>query len=68
MRNLVIEMTDAQYEKIKKHLSENREQNQKEEKTAGYSFHLNCTEFGFSWLEVELNSKLDLGEVIWRVE
>jgi len=40
--------------------------NSKEETFSGFSFTLSCTEMGISWLDVEMNSKLEIGDVNWE--
>ncbi|HSI89713.1 MAG TPA: hypothetical protein VK927_01290 [Adhaeribacter sp.] len=66
MKKLVINLTDEQYAKIQEHLSRNNKINAAEETFSGYSFNLNCTEIGINWLEVEMNTKIDVGEVAWK--
>lgn len=65
---LTIDLTDEQVEKIKSHLAEQSKINFGEETFSGWSFTLCCTEFGISWLELEMNQKIDLGEVDWKIE
>jgi hypothetical protein len=68
MKKIVIELTDEQFEQIQNHLATQNKINADEETFSGYSFYLNCTEMGINWLEVEMNSKIDVGEVDWRFE
>jgi hypothetical protein len=65
---LTIDLTDEQVEKIRNHLGEQTNINLGEETFSGWTFTLCCTEFGISWLELEMNTKIDLGEVDWKIE
>lgn len=67
-KKLTIKLTNEQAENIKRHLTTQSEINQKEETFSGFSFTLSATESGISWLELEMNSKVDLGEVSWDIE
>lgn len=69
MKKIVIELTDQQFEKMMTHFKRENEINEKEETFSGYSFTLICTECGvFDHLEVEVNTKLKLGDVNWHYE
>jgi hypothetical protein len=69
MKKIIIELTDNQYQKMMEHLSKGTSLNVENETFSGYSFNLNCVEGGISsWLEVEMNGILDLGEVDWKIE
>lgn len=51
------------------HLQKGTTLNLENETFSGYGFHLKCTEGGISsWLEVEMNGIVDLGEVDWKIE
>jgi hypothetical protein len=63
---LIIHLTDEQLKIIKNHLKEQNEINSKEETFSGFSFTLSCTKMGISWLDLELNSKLEIGDVNWE--
>lgn len=63
MKKIVIELTNQQYDQFQKFLKEESEINQKEETFSGWSITVSSTEFGLSWLELEVNNKLDLGDV-----
>jgi hypothetical protein len=67
-KKLVIDLTESQAEEIKDHLSKQSEINQMEETFSGYSITLIGLEEGLNFLEVEMNSKIDLGDVTWRIE
>jgi hypothetical protein len=51
---------------IKTHLKEQNEINSKEETFSGFSFTLSFTELGISWLDLEMNNKLEIGDVNWE--
>ena len=65
---LIIHLTDEQLHKIKSHLKEQNEINSKEETFSGFSFTLSCTDMGISWLDLEMNSKLEIGNVDWELK
>jgi predicted metal-binding transcription factor (methanogenesis marker protein 9) len=67
-KKITIKITDEQYNQIKKHLSEQGEINQRHETFSGYSFILSCCESGICWLELDMNKKIDLGDVDWVME
>jgi hypothetical protein len=66
-KKLVIELTDEQAEILKNHLATESATNQSEETFSGYSITLIGMEWGFNFLEVEMNSKIDIGEVSWSI-
>jgi hypothetical protein len=69
MKKITIELTDDQHEKMMNHLQKGTELNMGNDTFSGYSFHLKCVDGGFaSWLEVEMNGTLDLGDVNWKIE
>lgn len=67
-KKIIIELTEEQFEKIKSHLKIQAEANQMNETFSGYTFTLSSTEDGLSWLELVMNTKIDLGDVDWRIE
>jgi hypothetical protein len=69
MKKITIELTEEQHEKMMNHLQKGTTLNLDNETFSGYGFNLKCVEGGiFSWLEVEMNGTLDLGEVDWKIE
>jgi hypothetical protein len=51
------------------HLQKGTELNMGNDTFSGYGFHLKCVDGGIaSWLEVEMNGTLDLGDVNWKIE
>ena len=51
------------------HLQKGTTLNFENETFSGFGLNLNCVEGGISsWLEVEMNGILDLGEVDWKME
>ena len=69
MKRIIIEISDEQHQKMMDYLGRNTALNIEHETFSGYGLNLNCVDGGFSsWLEVEMNGKLDLGEVDWNIE
>ena len=67
-KKIIIDLSDEQAETLKKHLADESKVNQEEETFSGYSITLIGLEWGINFLEVEMNSKIDIGEVEWRIE
>jgi hypothetical protein len=67
-KKLIINLTEEQSEILKDHLSEQSRINQEEETFSGYSITLIGLEMGLNFLEVEMNSNVELGEVTWSIE
>jgi hypothetical protein len=69
MKKITIELTDEQHSKMMDHLQKVTTLNVDNDTFSGYGFNLKCVEGGiYSWLEVEMNGILDLGEVDWKIE
>ena len=69
MKKIIIELSDEQHAKMTEHLQKGTTLNLENETFSGYGFHLKCTEGGISsWLEVQMNGIVDLGEVDWKIE
>jgi hypothetical protein len=69
MKKITIELTDAQHEKMMNHLHKGTILNLGNDNFSGYSLNLKCVDGGIaSWLEVEMNGTLDLGDVNWKIE
>ena len=67
-KRLVIELTEEQSDRIRIHLKTQSEANQMNETFSGYTFMLSATEDGLSWLELDMNTRIDIGDVNWRIE
>jgi rRNA maturation endonuclease Nob1 len=67
-KKLIINLSEEQVKILKNHLSEQNKINQEEETFSGYSITLIGLEMGLNFLEVEMNSKVELGEVTWSIE
>lgn len=67
-KKLIISLTDEQAKKLQEHLSEQSKINQEEETFSGYSITLIGLEWGINFLDVEMNTKVELGEVDWKIE
>jgi hypothetical protein len=69
MKKITIELTEDQHEKMMNHLQKGTELNMGNDTFSGYGFNLKCIDGGIaSWLEVEMNGTLDLGDVNWKIE
>ena len=69
MKKITIELTDEQHSKMMDHLQKGTTLNVDNDTFSGYGFNLKCVEGGiYSWLEVEMNGILDLGEVDGKIE
>lgn len=69
MKKLIIELSDDQHSKMMEHLQKETALNFASETFSGYGFNLKCVDGGIaSWLEVEMNGTLNLGDVNWKIE
>ena len=69
MKQLIIELTDKQHLQMMEHLQRGTKLNIEEETSSGFEIRLCCVEGNLSsWVEVEMNGKIDLGEVNWRIK
>jgi hypothetical protein len=69
MKKITIELTEEQYANMTNHLQKGTALNIDNETFSGYSLHLKCLDGGIvSWLEVEMNGNLNLGDVNWNIE
>jgi hypothetical protein len=69
MKKITIELTEKQHAQMMNHLQREAAINIDNETFSGYGFNLKCVEGGISsWLEVEMNGVLNLGEVNWKIE
>jgi hypothetical protein len=69
MKKITIELTDEQHAIMMNHLHKETAVNIDNETFSGYGFNLKCVEGGISsWLEVEMNGTINLGEVNWKTE
>lgn len=65
MKKIEIILTDEQYKKLTSEIRKGNTLNLKEETFSGFNINLNCVEGGFSWLEFNMHSTIDLGDVEW---
>jgi hypothetical protein len=63
MKELRITLTEEQHEKLKAKLSNEGQKNLEHSTLSGFSITLNEAFAGMSWLTVDMNGELDLGEV-----
>ncbi|MBX9886557.1 MAG: hypothetical protein K2Y30_01320 [Flavobacteriaceae bacterium] len=69
IKKITIELTEEQYAKMTNHLQKGTALNVDNDTFSGYSLHLNCVDGGIaSWLELEMNGSLNLGDVNWNIE
>ena len=68
MKQIVIELTDKQHLKMMQHLRRGTTLNVNAETFSGYEIKLCCVDGNLSsWVEVEMNGSIDLGEVNWEI-
>jgi hypothetical protein len=68
MKKLIINLSEEQFKIIDRKISSDGETNFKEETKSGFAFTLNVIEGNISWLELEMNGKIEIGDVIWKIE
>ena len=69
MKKLIIELTDKQHSQMMEHLQRGTKLNIDAETFSGFEIRLCCVEGNLSsWVEVEMNGKIDLGEVNWVIK
>ena len=67
MKKIIIELSDEQHAKMMEHLTKENKLNGDNDTLSGYGLSLNCPFPGISWLEVEMNGILDLGDVNFKI-
>jgi len=67
MKELRIKLTDEQHEKLMAKLSNEGQKNLEHSTLSGFSITLNEAFAGMSWLTVDMNGELDLGDVNWEI-
>jgi hypothetical protein len=67
MKQIRITLTDEQYEKLKAKLEGESHKNLEHSTMSGFSFTLKEAFPGASWLTVDMNGELDLGDVNWEI-
>lgn len=67
MKELRITLTEEQHEKLKAKLENEGEKNLEHSTLSGFSITLNEAFPGASWLTVNMNGELDLGDVDWKI-
>lgn len=69
MKQLIINLTDQQHAQMMAHLQRGTTLNIEEETFSGFDIRLCCVEGNLSsWVEVEMNGMIDLGEVNWEIK
>lgn len=67
MKKIVIELSDEQHAKMIEHLQKGHKMNVEEETFSGFGINLSWTEVE-SWLEIDMYSVINLGDVNWKIE
>lgn len=69
MKKIIIEISDAQHQKLINEITRCRQINFQEETLSGIELILSSTFDGaFTDLSIKMHSKMDLGEVNWNIE
>ncbi|MEZ7499409.1 hypothetical protein QO200_11755 [Flavobacterium sp. Arc3] len=68
MKELRIMLTDDQHEKLMNKLSNEGQKNMEHSTLSGFSITLKEAFPGMSWLTVDMNGELDLGDVNWEIK
>jgi hypothetical protein len=68
MRKIEINITEEQYKILQQKIEKETLINLKEETHSGFQIKLNVIEGGLSWIEFEMNSTIEIGEVDWKLE
>jgi hypothetical protein len=67
MKELRIKLTDEQHEKLMAKLSNEALKNVEHTTLSGFTITLKEAFPGMSWLTVDMNGELDLGDVDWKI-
>ena len=67
MKQIRITLSDEQHEKLKAKLQDEGQKNLEHSTMSGFSITLNEAFPGMSWLTVDMNGELDLGDVNWDI-
>jgi len=67
MKKIIIELSDEQHAKMMEHLTKGNKLNTDNDTLSGFGFHLKNAFPGVSWLEVEMNGVLNLGDVNFEI-
>ena len=69
MKQIIIELSDEQHDIMTNHLQKGTTLNIDNETFSGCQIRLKCIEGNLSsWVEVEMNGVVDLGEVNWEIK
>ena len=69
MKKITVELTEEKHSKMMAYLQKGTTLNFEQETFSGNGLNLNYVQGGISsWLEVEMNGTLNLGEVDWKIE
>jgi hypothetical protein len=68
MKKIEISLSEKQYEKLTSTIKARAEINFQEETFSGFELVLNVIEGNISWLELNMSSNINLGEVEWKIK
>ena len=67
MKQLLITLTDEQHEMFTQKTQNEASKNMEHSTLSGFSITLKEAFPGMSWLTVDMNGELDLGDVDWKI-
>lgn len=67
MRKIEIELSEEQYQLLNQEIAKGNDINLQEETHSGFRVELNSIEGGISWIDFEMQNKVELGEVTWSL-
>lgn len=67
MKQLLITLTDEQHEMFTQKIQSEASKNMEQSTLSGFSITLKEAFPGMSWLTVDMNGELDLGDVDWKI-
>ena len=67
MKQLLITLTDEQHEMFTQKIQSEASKNMEQSTLSGFSITLKEAFPGMSWLTVDMNGELDLGDVNWKI-
>lgn len=68
MKKVEILLTEEQFQNLTSQIQKGTELNFQEETFSGFSLKLSVIEGGIGYLDFEMISKFDLGEVAWTIK
>ncbi len=65
MRNISIQLTEEQYQRIRKEIKKGATTNFNEETFSGFKIILNVIDGGISWIDFKMLNSVEIGDVNW---